>query len=109
MERERAADEAVQHGHELQEHNAAATADLDARKSAIAGATEDLRALKNDVDALIKAVGAGVTEAGESERRAQATWGLLRDHVGAVAAGAGVAAEDLATPPFVVRAAAACG
>ena len=103
-ERERAADEATQAGHELQEENAQAAAGLEARSAAISGATEDLRALKNEVDALIRAIGAGVAEAGESEARAHATWALLRDHVGAVAAGEGLDAEDVATPPFVVRA-----
>lgn len=102
-EREHNADDAVRVGLQLQQENRVSSEALGERQAALAAATEDLRALKNDVDTLIKAIGTGVDEAVSAEGRAQATWVLLRDHVSSLASGAGVHADDIMQPPFMVR------
>jgi hypothetical protein len=101
--RERNADDAVRVGLQLQQENRESAAAIAERQTALTAATEDLRALKNDVAALIKGIGTGVQESASAEARAQATWVLLRDHVSSLASGAGIQAEDIMQPPFLVR------
>ena len=102
-ERERSADDAVRVGLSLQQENDGASKELAARRAAVQEATNDLRTLKLELDALIQAVGSGVDATAAGEARASATWELARQHVASLAAGEAVTAEALATPVIEAR------
>jgi hypothetical protein len=102
-EREREAEDNIQIGLNLQQQNEAAASELEAHRSAVTEATADLRALKLELDGLIKAVGEGVEEAAAGEARAAEAWALAREHVASVAAGGAEAADALREPVVQAR------
>jgi hypothetical protein len=103
-ERSRTADDSVRVGLQLQEQNARDAADLQSHRSAASAATADLRALKTELDSLIKAVGAGVDEAAAGEVRAQECWHMIKEHIAKLAAGGRATVDSLAQPAIPVLA-----